>query len=1116
MTLGVAVLLLGSCATPHLHRHQAPAPETIDDLTLASPQRGAAPPPIALMSADGKELVLKSVKAQSIVAGPLAFTQLKLVFHNPEVRTIEGRFRIALPSGASVSRFAMKIGDAWQEGEMLEKAKARGIYEDFLHRRVDPALLEQGVGNAFTARVFPIFGRADKHLIISYSQPLDGPGDTLVPLEGLPRIEELDLEITKDGPQPKRAVMRKAGFKPEGDFVLDPELASSDGLRSGDLVVMRIAAMSERENHALKRTLFLVDTSASRALDLPRQLNMLRAITRRMGDERILVAAFDQSVELFFEGKAGSLGRRTTSAIQRRRAMGASDLRSALSWASRNAKKHGYERVVMLGDGVATAGAEGKRLVGAAKDLRLFGVERLDIVAFGGIRDEDGMRRLVTAGLPRDGVVLDSQRGAADVWRRLNLATKSGVEVEVEGASWWSPRKLDGVQPGDEVLVHAKLDHEARVQVRVDGEPLDGLRFVEAQRPLVERSWARAKIASLVDREKREGKSFRKEIVALSTRHRVMSPYTSLLVLETQADYERYKLDRASLADILEVRSGRLVVAQRKGPKKTAAAADPNLSLGQDPLSARGSLWGDEIGESFGAGGLGLSGVGEGGGGRSDAAEFGMIGLLNPGPTAKAAPPAAQQPGVRGFGSGHGRLGRAHRARPPRIRMGATTVSGRLPPEIIQRIVRANFGRFRACYQALLQQNPQEHGRLAVRFIIERDGTVKRATTTSSTFTSATFKRCVSRSFTTLKFPQPVGGRVTVIYPLVFQPNGSTAPAPQPLQPSLRRRPPPSAPGVPGVAEAGAPAVPNAHRGNFAKVMRLLKSDERRALAAARRWHAAEPGNVLALVALGESHEANRQPIRAARAYGSIIDLFPSRTDLRRYAGERLDRVDADIARRLAIDTYERAREQRPDHPTSHRLLGYALLRAGQHEQAFLAVADGLAACKGQHVRAAKVLRRDLGLIAAAWVAVEPDQRAVIDARLTALGATLATQPSTTMVLNWETDVNDVDLHVYDTAGDHAYYASQSLGHGGRLHGDITTGYGPELFTIEGKRRARGYKMQVHYYARGPMGYGMGKLHVIEHDGKGTLEMVSHPFVVMNDQAYVDVGTLGAWKSTEN
>ena len=40
------------------------------------------------------------------------------------------------------------------------------------------------------------------------------------------------------------------------------------------------------------------------------------------------------------------------------------------------------------------------------------------------------------------------------------------------------------------------------------------------------------------------------------------------------------------------------------------------------------------------------------------------------------------------------------------------------------------------------------------------------------------------------------------------------------------------------------------------------------------------------------------------------------------------------------------------------------------------------------------------------------------------------------------------------------------------------------------------------------MGYGMGKLEVIEHDGNGGLTFEERPFVIMQDHAYVDLGTV--------
>ena len=72
----------------------------------------------------------------------------------------------------------------------------------------------------------------------------------------------------------------------------------------------------------------------------------------------------------------------------------------------------------------------------------------------------------------------------------------------------------------------------------------------------------------------------------------------------------------------------------------------------------------------------------------------------------------------------------------------------------------------------------------------------------------------------------------------------------------------------------------------------------------------------------------------------------------------------------------------------------------------------------------------------------------------------------------------------------------------------MTTGYGPECFTIFDKPAAYPYKLQAHYYSRGPMGYGMGKLEIIEHDGAGNLRFEERPFVIMQDHAFVELGVV--------
>ena len=74
------------------------------------------------------------------------------------------------PWAAAISRFAMRVGDRMQEGEVVERRRAQQVYEDFLHRKQDPALLEKDAGNEFDARVFPIEPNAEKVIVIAYSE----------------------------------------------------------------------------------------------------------------------------------------------------------------------------------------------------------------------------------------------------------------------------------------------------------------------------------------------------------------------------------------------------------------------------------------------------------------------------------------------------------------------------------------------------------------------------------------------------------------------------------------------------------------------------------------------------------------------------------------------------------------------------------------------------------------------------------------------------------------------------------------------------------------------------------------------------------------------------------
>jgi hypothetical protein len=115
----------------------------------------------------------------------------------------------------------------------------------------------------------------------------------------------------------------------------------------------------------------------------------------------------------------------------------------------------------------------------------------------------------------------------------------------------------------------------------------------------------------------------------------------------------------------------------------------------------------------------------------------------------------------------------------PLVRQGAMQVNGRLPPDVIEHIVREHFSRFRLCYENGQRKAPKIEGRIVVEFVIDRSGAVSSTKDGGSTMTDTNVVACVFRAFENLSFPQPERGDVTVVYPLIFAPPPSASTTPK-------------------------------------------------------------------------------------------------------------------------------------------------------------------------------------------------------------------------------------------------------------------------------------------------------------------------------------------------
>ena len=100
-----------------------------------------------------------------------------------------------------------------------------------------------------------------------------------------------------------------------------------------------------------------------------------------------------------------------------------------------------------------------------------------------------------------------------------------------------------------------------------------------------------------------------------------------------------------------------------------------------------------------------------------------------------------------------------------------TRASGRLAPEVIQKIVRARYDRIQHCNELGLGRDAKLTGRVEIRFVIERDGKVSAAQpSTATTLPDPEAVECVTQVFRSLAFPPPDGGIVTVVYPVMLAP----------------------------------------------------------------------------------------------------------------------------------------------------------------------------------------------------------------------------------------------------------------------------------------------------------------------------------------------------------
>lgn len=1076
------VLLSVSCAhtkAPPPVTSVAPAKvfeaETID--VTVDWQGGAPSTPSAdvkLTASDGSGLRLTTYDARAVLYGPLVFTELHLTFSNPTANRREGTFSISLPSQAAVSRFAMKLVDAWQEGEVVPRQTARKAFESVMHRNVDPALLEQDGTSRFHGRVFPILPHESKEIVIAYTELLETKTTPYrLALAGLPHVDALDVQVLV--PSKKKAfVLHRSDLTPDHDFSYS--LPQGDAVRGGRFAIARVSSRARDERprppSAASDVVVLLDSSASRASTHATDVEKSAAVLSRLGRtaRSVEVAFFDQEV-------APTSVDTLRSDAARRGAAGASNLEAAFDWVAQRTSTR--RRVVLVTDGSATAGA---RDVGAlrakAELLAKSGVQRFDAIALGGARADLGaLSQLVAAGLTEVGSVIDGDSSAEQIARALEAPGAPFMgRVSFPQASRVYPTALTtrGVSRAN-AIAFLELPDRAPLLAAMNGgppQPLSSDDDVEvAPEPLVERAFVQAQISELLAARadpktaKSERVKLGDEIVALSVKHRVLTELTAMLVLETEADYKTFGLrhDAATEIPIVGPRGVEIVPRlPRAGAVNGTRWSDPTIGDGDrdsDGIPDSADKCPDEpetyngVQDEDGCPDRGLVLIE-----KSDIIILQQIHFKS----SSAAIEPESMPIIE-------ELAKVMAGHPEIDQVGVVGHTDDIGDPTVNR--RLSEARANAVRAALLRR-----GVLPSRLVTKGYGGSRPIVAPTSAANRSKNRRVEFWILSIRGVPTDRGFGLRADAPVVVQ-NAQSA----------RGKPVPAGDPLAGTSDV------------IAKLIASGKKDE--ALATSEAWLKKDPDDMLAWIAAGQALEARGDFARAARAYGSLLEVA-TRPEHRRAAAGFLEGLAAHHppALALALEIYERALAERPDHPSSHRLRAWALVRAGQSKEAFDTLERALRTQSFDSSRfpgAYDLLRADLGLIAALIASRRIDMAASLLAA-SQVGATFPKTPISRVVLTWENDETDLDLLLYDDANKLSVAPH-----------DVRSGYGPEYIDLTRQRNTpQSVRVAAEQVRGGPTGWVFGKVSVVKYSPAFGIDVEDRPFVIMTPGAAAPLGTV--------
>ncbi len=614
----------------------------------------------------GGRFEIKSQEVRVTVNNGIAVTEVDQVFLNKENRIAEALYTFPVPKGASVSDFTMWIEGQPMVGEVLEKKRAREVYESYKQTRRDPGLLEQVDYKRFEMRVFPIAAGGEQRIRLVYAQELDfndnwatyvyplattlaGPATqrttgrfalTLdvkseVPIEAVESPSHRDgFAVAKRTEHYAQASMEVSGGDLSRDVVLAVRtsrprtgldlVASRAGDEDGHFLLTFTAGEELEDVVGGSDYVFVVDISGSmmgeRKLDISRE--SVAAFVEALGEaDRFELLAFNIDTAAAFRAlKPANADSRARAArfLDSREARGGTQLRPALEAAYRYHQKGRTLNVVVLSDGLTEPGDQtqlvslirsrpaGSRVfcVGVGNDVNRPLLEQL-------ATDAGGLAAFASA---QD----DFARHAKAFHRKLTRPAATDVKLSFDGGGVYDlePAVIPNLYIGAPVRVYGRYRKPGKVGVRIEakvlGRDIDKTLEVELPHrddanPQVDRMWACRRVQSLLDESRRSGAkdAHVPEIVRLCEGYSIVSEYASFIVLENDAEYQRWRIERRNASRITRDQRAQTVLREeldrlrsRSQPGPRADGVEQFVVASADPAPAGTSARASDVASS--------------------------------------------------------------------------------------------------------------------------------------------------------------------------------------------------------------------------------------------------------------------------------------------------------------------------------------------------------------------------------------------------------------------------------------------------------------------------------------------------------------------------------------